>query len=54
MRVVLAPLEVEALQSALLHQNARVSICLTQKRRNLYLDDTIHNLAMYEAVHFVR
>ena len=49
MRVVLAPLEVEALQSALLHQNARVSICLTQKRRKLYLEDTIHNLTMYEA-----
>lgn len=48
MKVALAPLEVEALQGVLLHQNASVSICLTQKRRKFYLDDTINKLAMYE------
>lgn len=49
MRVFLAPLEIEALQSVLIHQNARVSISLHCKRRKLYLDETIQNLAIYES-----
>ena len=48
MKVFLAPLEVEALQSVLIHQNARVSISIKKKKRKLYLDDTIQNMAIYE------
>jgi len=48
MKVDLAPSEFEALQSILNHQNARISISLNHKRRKLYLDATLNNLAIYE------
>jgi len=48
MRVDLAPLEIEVLQSVFIHQTARCSILLNYKKKKFYLNEPISNLAIYE------